>query len=79
VLLAAAEARAKAVRGEGDRDAAKYYKMLDEDPKLAIFLRNLEAFVTTLRGDTTLVIPADAEPFRLLTEMPSLEPAKPAK
>jgi len=79
VLLAAAEARAKTLRGEGDRDAARYYKMLEEDPKLAIFLRNIEALVTTLKERSTIVIPADADPFRLLTEMPALEPGPATK
>jgi len=79
VLLAAAEARAKAVRGQGDADAAQYYKMLDEDPQLAIFLRNIEAFVAILKERATIIIPADADPFRLLMGMPSLQPSKPAQ
>ncbi len=79
VLLAAAEARAKTVRGEGDAAAAQYYKMLEEDPQLAIFLRNCEAFVASTKDKTTLVIPADADPFRLLMGMPSLQPTKPAQ
>jgi membrane protease subunit HflC len=79
VLLAATEARAKTVRGQGDADAAKYYKMLDEDPPLAIFLRNLEALVAILKERATIVIPADADPFRLLMGMPSLQPSKPAQ
>ncbi len=79
VLLAAAEARAKTVRGQGDADAAQYYKMLEEDPQLAIFLRNLEALVATLRERATIVIPAEADPFRLLMGMPSLQPSKPAQ
>jgi len=79
VLLAAAEARAKTIRGQGDAEAAKYYKMLEEDPQLAIFLRNLEALVVTLRERATIVIPADADPFKLLMGMPSLQPSKPAQ
>ncbi len=73
-LLAAAEGRAKAVRGQGDAEAAQYYKMLEEAPELAMFLRNLEALLATLKERATIVIPADAEPFRYLREMPSLEP-----
>lgn len=69
-LLAAAEGRAKAIRGQGDAEAAQYYKMLQESPELALFLRNLEALLTTLKERATLVIPADAEPFRYLREMP---------
>lgn len=72
-VLAAAEGRAKAIRGQGDAEAAQYYKMLEEAPELAMFLRNLEALLTTLKERATIVIPADAEPFRYLREMPSLE------
>jgi membrane protease subunit HflC len=78
-LLAAAEAQAKRIRGQGDADAAEYYKMLEADPQLAIFLRDLEALMTTLKERATVVIPADAAPFKLLTGMPSLEPKKPAQ
>jgi membrane protease subunit HflC len=53
--------------------------MLEADPQLAIFLRNLEALMTTLKERATVVIPADADPFKLLTAMPLLEPAKPAQ
>lgn len=74
VLLAAAEARAKAIRGEGDADAAKYYEMLQTAPELAMFLRGLES-LQTLKG-STIVVPTDTEPFKLLKEMPSLEPKK---
>ncbi len=75
-LLAAAEGRAKAIRGQGDAEAAQYYKMLEQAPELAMFLRNLEALLTTLKERATIVIPADTEPFRYLREMPSLEPKK---
>lgn len=77
VLLAAAEARAKAIRGQGDAEAAQYYQMLEEDPQLAIFLRNLEALLATLKDRATIVIPADAEPFKLLRQMPALKPSAP--
>jgi membrane protease subunit HflC len=79
MLLAAADAAAKRIRGKGDEEAAKYYKMLDEDPQLAIFLRNLETLAVTMKERATIVIPMDADPFRLLKEMPSLQPSKPAQ
>ena len=75
-LLAAAEARAKAIRGEGDAEAAKYYKMLEEDPELAMFLRDIEALKKILQERSTIVLSADTEPFKLLKEMPVLEPKK---
>jgi membrane protease subunit HflC len=75
-LLAAAEARAKAIRGRGDAEAAEYYKMLDPDPELAMFLREVEALKIILQNRATVVLPADARPIRLLKEMPHLEPKK---
>ncbi|UCG55835.1 MAG: protease modulator HflC [Phycisphaerales bacterium] len=73
-LLAAANARAEAIKGEGDAKAAEYYKMLEENQELAIFLRNLKALKKTLGEGTTVVLPADSDPFRYLKEIPSLEP-----
>jgi membrane protease subunit HflC len=78
-LLAAAEARAKAIRGEGDAEAAKYYEMLQEDPELAMFLRDLEALETFLSEKSTLVISADTAPFKLLKEKPELRAGETAK
>ncbi len=72
-LLAAAEARAKAIRGRGDAEAAKYYKMLEEEPELAMFLRNIESLEKILKERTTIVIRDDSEPFKLLKNIPSLE------
>jgi modulator of FtsH protease HflC len=75
-LLAAAEGRAKAIRGQGDAEAAQYYEMLESAPELAMFLRNLEALLITLKERATLVLPADVEPFKYLKEMPSLQVEK---
>lgn len=79
VLLDAAQARAKEIQGQGDADAAKYYEMLEVDPKLAMFLRNLESLKTTLRERSTFLVPMDAEPFSLLMGMPSLGTEKTTK
>jgi len=73
-LLAAAEARAKAIMGQGDAEAAQYYEMLEEEPELAIFLRNIEALKKILR-ETTILLPADAPPLSLLKGMPDLTPS----
>jgi membrane protease subunit HflC len=74
VLQTTAEARALAIRGQGDAEAAKHYKMLEEDPELAMFLRNIDSLEKMLKENTTIVIPADSEPFKLLKEIPSLKP-----
>ncbi len=73
-LLAAAEARAKAIRGQGDAEAAKYYKMLEADTELAMFLRDIEALRKILEDRSTVVLSADSQPFKLLKEMPDLNP-----
>ena len=76
-LLAAAEARAKAIRGKGDAEAAQYYKMLEEDHEFAMFLRNIEAIKATLAENATIIIKADTEPFDMLRRMPILTPNDP--
>jgi len=76
-LLAAAEARATAIRGRGDAEAAKYYKMLKDDPELAIFLRDIEALKKILAKNSTIVFSSKTEPFRLLEEMPNIKPTDP--
>ncbi|UCC21495.1 MAG: protease modulator HflC [Planctomycetota bacterium] len=75
-LLAAAEARAKAIRGEGDAEAAKFYKMLEADPDLAMFLRDIEALKKILEKRSTVVLSTDSEPFKLLKQMPDIKPKK---
>ena len=76
VLLVAAEARAKAIRGQGDAEAAKYYKMLEADPELAMLLRSLDAFKRIADANATFVIPADSEPFKWLKGIPDIKPKK---
>ena len=73
-LLAAAEARAKAIRAQGDAEAAQYYKLLEQDPQLAMFLRDIDALKKILEQRSTVVISADTEPFKLLRQMPDLKP-----
>jgi membrane protease subunit HflC len=70
-LLAVADAQAKAIRGAGDAEAASYYKMLDADPELAMFLRDLEALRTILKERSTIVLGTETEPMNLLKGIPS--------
>ena len=78
-LLAAAEARAKTIRGKGDAEAAKYYKLLEADPDLAMFLRDIDALKKILEERATVVFSAKTAPFKLLEEMPNLKPNEPNK
>lgn len=73
-LLAVADSQAQAIRGAGDAEAAGYYKELEADPDLAMFLRDLEALKVMLKERTTLILGTDIEPIQLLKEMPKLEP-----
>lgn len=73
VLLAAAEARGKAIRGQGDAEAAKYYEMLEQAPDLAIFLRQLEALAAILKEHATVILRANSEPLKYLREIPALD------
>ena len=71
-LMAAANARAKLIMGQGDAEAAGYYELLKQDPELAMFLRDLEALQKILAERSTVIFSADSEPFKLLREMPEL-------
>jgi membrane protease subunit HflC len=75
-LLAAAQARAKAIRGQGDAEAAQWYKQLEQDSSLAIFLRQTEALKKILKERSTVVLSAESEPFKLLKEMPVIDSSK---
>jgi membrane protease subunit HflC len=72
-LIAAAEARAKIIRGRGDAEAASYYAMLEDNPELAKLLRNLESLETILKDRTTFIVPTDKEPFDLLQGIPEVK------
>ena len=73
-FLAVVEAQAKSIRGEGDAEAAKYYKLLEADPDFAMFLRNLEALGKILKEKSTIVLGAESEPIKLLKGIPDIKP-----
>jgi membrane protease subunit HflC len=75
-LLAAVDALAKSIKGAGDAEAAKYYKMLEDEPDFAKFLRDLEALKKILKERSTIVLSGQTEPFKLLREMPDIEPKR---
>ena len=68
-ILAQAEADAKRLRAEGDAEAAAFYRVFEQDPQLAIFLRKLEAMENTLKNKATVVLSTDTAPFDLLRGM----------
>ena len=71
-LMAVVEAEAKAIRGSGDAEAAKYYKLLESDPELAMFLRDIESLKKILKKKSTIVLSAETEPINLLKGIPDI-------
>ena len=67
VILAAAYRDAETLRGEGDAEAAGIYgEAYRRDPDLYRFLRTLESYESILDDQTTVILSADSELFRLL-------------
>ncbi|HMP90255.1 MAG TPA: protease modulator HflC [Kiritimatiellia bacterium] len=69
-LLAGAEAQARILRAEGDAAAAEHYRVFEQNPDLAIFLRKLDTMKDMLNAKSTLVLSSDSEPFDLLRHGP---------
>jgi modulator of FtsH protease HflC len=68
-ILAEAYVRAQKHRGEGEAGAAKIYaESLGRGPSFYQFTRSMEAMKKAVDRDTTLVLPVDAELFRLLRD-----------
>ncbi len=68
-ILAKAEAEAKRIRGQGDAEAAAYYDVFKKNPKLTIFLAELEA-LRKLKERTTVILDQNTPPFTLLANPP---------
>jgi membrane protease subunit HflC len=77
VLDAAARARAMIIKAQGDAEAAQYYEMLEAEPELAIFLRNIDALKEILKERSTIVLTTDTDLVRLLREMPQIKLVEP--
>ena len=64
--LAEAEAKATAIRGAADAEAAQYYASFEKNPELAILLQKLAALEASLKDRATLVVDPNTPPFDLL-------------
>ena len=68
-ILAEAYIRAQKYRGEGEAAAARIYaESLGRGPAFYSFTRSMDALKKAVDKDTTLVLPVDAELFRLLRD-----------
>ncbi|MBX3394552.1 MAG: protease modulator HflC [Phycisphaerae bacterium] len=70
-IIARADAYAKTLKGQGDAEAAKYYRIFSENPELSAFLKKLETVEQIFEsGQITLVLDADKfVPFDVLKAM----------
>ena len=76
-LLAQAEADARRSRAEGEAEAAEHFKVFEQSPDLALFLRKLDALEETLASKSTVVLSSDSQPFDLLRGGTNVLPALP--
>lgn len=65
-ILAFAERRAKAIRGQGDQEAAQYFARQNTNPELAVFLKNLDFMREAMAKNVTLVLPTNLPGLGLL-------------
>lgn len=75
-LLAKAEAEATKLRGQAEAEAAKAYKILEQNPELAVFLQKLASMEQVSKERATLILDQNTPPFDLLRATNS--PARPA-
>jgi membrane protease subunit HflC len=64
-MLADADAKATAIRAEGQREAADSFAIFQQDPDFAIFLLDLNALEQSLKSRATLIFDQHTQPFNL--------------
>jgi len=68
-ILGEAYKLSQKIRGEGDAQAARIYAdSLARAPDFYRFVRSMDAMKKAVDKETTLVLPVDSEPFRLLRD-----------
>ena len=67
IILANAYKESQQIRGEGEAKALEIYaKAFGGDPDFYEFVRTLETYKKIIDKNTTLVLPADSDLFKLL-------------
>ena len=72
-ILEDARADATVMMGQADAEAAKYYRVFEQFPELAIFLQQVKALKAATGDKTTLILGPDTQPFNLLRGLESKE------
>ena len=65
-LVAEAENQAQKILGEAEAEATKHYRVMQEDPDLALFLLSLRSLEGSLKDRSTLILDERTPPFNLL-------------
>ena len=69
ILIAEAYKQEQTVRGKGDAKAIKIYAdALQKDPKFYAFIRSMEAYKTSLKNDTTILMTEDSDFLKFLNK-----------
>ncbi len=69
ILTAEAYKQEQTVRGKGDAKAIKVYAdALQKDPKFYAFIRSMEAYKTSLKNDTTILMTEDSDFLKFLNK-----------
>ncbi len=76
-MLAEADSKAIILRGQGDAEAVRYYRIFNENPELANYVRELDAFKNTIGKDSTIILPSNVGPWEIIGESaPKMTPSK---
>ncbi len=70
-VLANARAVATHIQGEGEAEAAKTLSVFQENPELAVYELQLEAFKASMNQRTTLIFDETKPPFNLFNHLPA--------
>ncbi len=74
-----AEAEAESIRAAAQADALQQFKLMEQDPKLAAFLMELQALEKSVKKQTTLILDDSMGPFGLLRGLDKSQSQEPAK
>jgi membrane protease subunit HflC len=79
-LVAEAENQAQKIYGEAEAEATQHYRVMQQDPELAVFLLSLRSLEGSLKDRSTLILDERTPPFNLLkgdmlTNLPVVRPS----
>lgn len=73
-LISKAEAEATRIRGSADAEATEAYRVMEQNPALALFLQKLNSMELILKDKATLILDPRTAPFDLLRGATTVAP-----